>query len=153
MNRAKKNLHEAFWSKVDRADMGCWEWSGWVSPDGYGIFNDSSIPTRSAHRVSYLLSKGPIDQGMQICHACGNRRCVKPTHLYMGTAKHNATDGIRASGAQIAYKYFALRVSKNEKRTVEERAKNLNMTVSAYIRHLCGLPKSKPGRPAKKAAK
>ena len=69
---------ERFWKKVAvTAGDGCWEWNGYVRPNGYGQFGRN----QAAHRVAYELGVGPIPQGMELDHLCRNRRCVRPSHL------------------------------------------------------------------------
>lgn len=80
-----------FWSKVAKSsDDKCWNWIG-VTRSGYGVFTYSYI-THLAHRVSYLLSFGPIPNNLFICHKCDNSRCVNPNHLYAGTQFDNMKD-------------------------------------------------------------
>ena len=71
-----------FWSKLDSQLplIGCWEWRGAGSANGYGSFRVGSR-NLCAHRVSYELLVGPIPAGLQIDHVCPNRRCVNPDHL------------------------------------------------------------------------
>lgn len=42
-----------------------------------------------AHRFSYELVNGPIQEGMVIDHTCRERRCVNPDHLRESTIQQN----------------------------------------------------------------
>lgn len=51
--------------------------------------------TEYVHRVVLFLVHGPPPAGMldaQACHACGNRSCLNPYHLYWGSDKDNKAD-------------------------------------------------------------
>ena len=83
---------ERFWEKVDK-NGDCWEWTAQVDRDGYGQFwfNRESV---RAHRHAHSLARGPIPDGMLICHHCDNPGCVRPSHLFMGTQGDNTRDSI-----------------------------------------------------------
>jgi hypothetical protein len=44
------------------------------------------------NRLAYVLSYGPIAPGLVVCHDCDNPLCVRPDHLFLGRARHNASD-------------------------------------------------------------
>ena len=81
-------LEERFWSKVERGEE-CWLWRGALMGGRYGNFyRDGRM--QGAHRVAYELANGPIPDGMLVDHQCGNKQCVRPSHLRLATRKQNA---------------------------------------------------------------
>lgn len=70
------------------AESGCWLWTGTLNRWGYGKTSYRSVHI-SAHRLSYLLSKGQIPEGLQIDHLCGVRNCINPAHLEAVTPLEN----------------------------------------------------------------
>jgi len=71
---------------------GCWLWNGVVDKDGYGQLPCGYHKQGKAHRISWLLHKGEIPNGMLICHSCDNPPCTNPDHLFLGTIKENNED-------------------------------------------------------------
>lgn len=98
--RKIKTIKERFESKYRvNQETGCWEWTAGVDRDGYGRLGVAGSMAL-AHRVSYELYKGPIPEGLQALHTCvGNRACVNPDHLYLGTPGDNTKDKL-AQGRQ-----------------------------------------------------
>lgn len=94
--RVPLTTEERFWSKVSRAENGCWEWTGAGRIGGSGHFNVGNRYAR-AHRFAYEATYGPIPDGLVICHRCDNPRCVRPDHLFAGTVRDNMHD-CRAKG-------------------------------------------------------
>lgn len=89
-----KSLRDRFWESVDiREDDECWEWTGYVAPNGYGRFGVLQGIYYTAHRVSWELAHNEvIPDGMVACHKCDNRRCANPSHIFVGTIRDNVRD-------------------------------------------------------------
>jgi len=81
---------ERFWEKVAPSVDACWEWLGWIRPNGYGTFWAGK--TLSAHRFAYELFYGAIPEGMVIDHLCRNRSCVRPDHLEAVSQRENVIE-------------------------------------------------------------
>lgn len=82
---------ERFWGRVQKSD-GCWVWMGKPDKDGYGIMRIGGRKAERAHRLSWIIDRGPIPEGLWVLHHCDNPTCVRPDHLFLGTAMDNAVD-------------------------------------------------------------
>lgn len=132
----RRTLAERFWEKVSRGD-GCWLWTGFRNPDGYGHLHTKGQGIIRAHRLSWELHEGPIPPGMKVLHRCDNRACVRPDHLFLGTQVENIRDmdrkgrrgNAKLSDAQVAE--IRRRRSAGERATEVARAFAIS-TVTVY---------------------
>jgi HNH endonuclease len=69
-------------------DLGCWEFTGYLDPKGYGRFYYDGR-CHGAHRVAYVLAYGPIPPGLVVDHTCSNPSCVRYEHLQVVTVAEN----------------------------------------------------------------
>jgi hypothetical protein len=88
-----QRLIERFHAKYRKDESGCWIWIASCAGQGYGQIK---LPGERrqiyAHRLSYLIHKGELPDGKQICHTCDNPKCVNPDHLFVGTSQDNHND-------------------------------------------------------------
>jgi hypothetical protein len=83
-----------FWSRIERSERGCWEWTGSCSVSGHGQMhcNTAGGRTIGVHRFAFILLVGPIPRGLHVLHSCDNAKCCNPTHLRVGTRRENMRD-------------------------------------------------------------
>ena len=97
---SRKLILDRFWEKVKviNNENSCWEWQGSINRKGYGWFGLGKRGNKknpiSAHRFSYMIHYGNIGDGILVCHSCDNPKCVRPSHLFLGSSSDNTQDMI-----------------------------------------------------------
>lgn len=92
---------DALW--MPEPNTGCWLWIGRQPYGRYGYFSVrgnemqggvsvTRYKDRLAHRLAYELHRGPIPDGMYVCHTCDVPECVNPDHMFLGTQFENMRD-------------------------------------------------------------
>ncbi len=91
MDDSELHFRELFETAKDYTEDGCWIWPNKPMKNGYGAasFNGKH---EYAHRASYRLNRGPIPDELRVLHKCDTRMCVRPSHLFLGTASDNSLD-------------------------------------------------------------
>lgn len=73
-----------------RTPDGCLEWPGYLV-DGYGRTRHGENE-EYVHRLAWSLARGPIPDGLCVCHHCDNRKCFEDACLFLGTRADNNED-------------------------------------------------------------
>lgn len=89
VRQPKQPPEKRFWEQVQKTDT-CWLWNGSLGPDyGHIQVNGKQV---GAHCFSWELHYGAIPEGFWVLHKCDVRTCVRPDHLFLGTAHDNTAD-------------------------------------------------------------
>lgn len=92
-DKYKNKFHQSY---IIDPITGCWNWQGPFTSDGYGGFSFPELKITRAHRYSYWLANGFLNE-LFVCHQCDNTKCVNPNHLFLGTNQDNMDD-MKAKG-------------------------------------------------------
>lgn len=92
--RDAEPINERFWRQVAKGQKSkCWPYTGAARDrKGYGGFHWKDKKMMRAHRMAWILTNGPIDEGLVVTHRCDNKVCCNPYHLRLGTVADNNAD-------------------------------------------------------------
>ena len=83
-----RNLGDALALRIEIQADGCWVWQSATTQKGYGTFKWRST-CKSVHRWVWLLTVGPVPEGLEFDHLCRVRACCNPDHLELVTHAEN----------------------------------------------------------------
>lgn len=87
---------DRIWAQIDRTGE-CWLWQGYKR-NGYGVISLRDTHAY-VHRLMHAIYVGDLGPGLFACHHCDVQSCVRPDHLFAGTAAVNLAD-MRAKGRE-----------------------------------------------------
>jgi len=143
---------EKFFRSVKRNEAtGCLEWIAGITATGYGQFSwghvNNGPMTTTAHRAAWWLFKGPVPDGMVLCHKCNNRLCVETEaegHVYTGSQKQNMWDRLESGRNPSTYRWYDWKNTTDlrdkiiaelrEDKTIEEVIIELNIGRTTFYR-------------------
>lgn len=140
-------LHGEIKYKV--SSSGCWECSNRGLSAGYPQMKYREA-YQKIHRIMLSWFVGPLESGQQACHTCDNRKCINPSHIYLGTPKTNSTDmanrgrstwGMKNRHAKITPEQVIL--IKEDTRTQQTIANEYGIHVQTVFRIKKGLRRDK----------
>lgn len=144
-----KSLLYRFWSRVEIANNGCYEWVGSKHKQGYGtIWDCRKRRVVKTHRLSAELFMFPFDPKLCVLHRCDNPSCVNPFHLFQGTHTDNMRDMARKNRNKVTRKFgvdnhmsklteskvLAIRAEEGSCKTIADKYQVSPMTISRIRR-------------------
>lgn len=114
---------------IPEPNVGCWLWIGATHRRNnleYGNMRDEfpSKKTILAHRVSWIIHRGFIPQGIQVLHKCDITICVNPDHLFLGTQADNIHDCCNKKRHAYGEKTWNSKLTDIDVKTIRESKKS-----------------------------
>ena len=150
MKNVLEELHIWFSSKYTvNYDTGCWVWTGYrMKIKGklwYGAFSQHTrayklLGVRTAHKLAWILFKGLVPDGLEVCHTCDKPECVNPDHLFLGTQKENMDDMWVKGRGQRGKAHYQAKVTEDDVRWIRRSLAAQNGKGVRAIGRLLNLP-------------
>ncbi len=74
-------------------ESGCHIFIGFQNEKGYGRLKIGGRNYQT-HRLSWMIHRGEIEDGMQVLHKCDTPSCCNPDHLMIGSNQDNIDDAV-----------------------------------------------------------
>lgn len=98
-----KSPQDYLLARCNKVEWGCWLFTGPLDKDGYGqvqsVKTAKALGVTRAHQMAYRTWVGNIPNGRFVCHTCDNPTCIRPDHLFLGTALENNQDMMKKGRA------------------------------------------------------
>jgi hypothetical protein len=85
-------LIAALYARAIEDENGCYIWQGTIASNGYGRVQVGSRTVAAHRRVLALTLGREIPLGIDACHHCDVRPCIRAEHLFEGTRSENMLD-------------------------------------------------------------
>lgn len=89
----KNTIADVLDNFVPVTESGCLIWLG-TTVAGYGVVSWKNKPIK-VHRLMWEIHRGPIPDGLLICHKCDVPCCANHNHLFIGTYQDNTRDAVQ----------------------------------------------------------
>jgi len=118
---------DSLWKRVQKTEA-CWNFTGCLV-DGYGTVSKNGN-MQKAHRISWEEENGPIPYGLYVLHKCDNRRCINPSHLFLGTPQDNMKDRDEKNRQARGEKHGRARLTEEDVMYIKRAASSGTSSVS-----------------------
>lgn len=132
-----KNDLVRFWAKVKKTgpiprhdkQLGrCWIWTASLN-SGYGqLWWPEKNAPELAHRISWLIHHGRLDDADCVLHKCDNRKCVNPSHHFLGDRDDNNQDAMEKGITPHGVKHWNRKLEEEEVRQIRNRRNAARVT-------------------------
>lgn len=116
---------------VDPA-TGCWLLDGRRGRDQLIIVRDDEGKAGQPARASYKAMRGPIPDGMFVCHRCDEPCCFNPDHLFLGSAADNSADMVTKGRSARGSKQHNAKLTEDQVYAIRRDPRGCRRLARAY---------------------
>jgi hypothetical protein len=113
-----------FWSRaaLTADESRCWNWQGVIFDSGYGSASVviEGVKYQRAHRLAFFFANNQHPGESQVLHKCDNRRCVNPSHLFLGDHQMNMDDMAIKGRKAVGSKSGRNKLTENEVKQIRD---------------------------------